>query len=420
MGQEHVIVQVGEEKRKYPLGTTFLEVAKDFADTKKYDIILAESGNRLFELRKKIKHDREIRFITTAEKMGYDTYRRSVTLLMLKAMDHIAGHQNIEKISIHFSISSGYYCTLKGKIRVTQQLLEEVKEYMRELVKQKIPIQKRNEDTYKAIDLFHEYGMYDKEALLKYRRVSKVNIYNLAGFEDYFYGYMAPDTSYLRYFDLVLYDEGFVLLFPWMSNPEKVPEFSPRKKIFQVQKQTLLWGELLNVPTVAALNERIVNGDIDDLILCQEALQEKKIGEIAEQIAKKKTRIVLIAGPSSSGKTTFSHRLSIQLAAHGLHPHPIPMDNYFVDRDKTPLDIYGNKNFECLEAIDIELFNDHMIRLLSGETVELPYYNFKLGKREYRGSMLQMGKNDVLVIEGIHGLNDTMTYRMPREEKFKI
>ena len=168
-GQEYVVVQVGEEKRRYPLGTTFLEVAKDFADTKKYDIILAESGNRLFELRKKIKHDCEIQFITTAEKMGYDTYRRSMTLLMLKAMDHIAGHENIEKISIHFSVGSGYYCTLKGKIHVTQQLLEEVKTYMKELVEQKIPIQKRNEDTYKAIDLFHEYGMYDKEALLKYR-----------------------------------------------------------------------------------------------------------------------------------------------------------------------------------------------------------------------------------------------------------
>ena len=420
MGQEQIIIQVGEEKRKYPFGTTFLEVAKDFADTKNDDIILAESGNRLFELCKKIKYDCEIRFITTAEKVGYDTYRRSVTLLMLKAMDHVAGHDNIEKISVHFSVGSGYYCTLKGKIRLTEQLLKEVKAYMRELVEQKIPIQKRSEDTYKAIELFHEYGMYDKEALLTYRRVSKVNIYNLAGFEDYFYGYMAPDTSYLRYFDLVLYDEGFVLLFPWMSNPRKVPEFQPRKKIFQVQKQTLLWGEMLNVPTVAALNERVVNGNMDDLILCQEALQEKKIGEIAEQIAKKKARIVLIAGPSSSGKTTFSHRLSIQLAAHGLNPHPIPMDDYFVDREKTPLDIYGDKNFECLEAIDIELFNEDMTWLLSGEKVELPYYNFKLGKREYRGDILRLGKDDVLVIEGIHGLNDRMTYRMPREEKFKI
>ncbi len=420
MSQNQITVQIGEEKKRYPLGVTFLDVAKEFAGTKKYDIVLAQVDNKLFELNKKIETDSKIRFITTAEKTGYDTYRRSVTLLMLKAMYHVAGREKIEKISIHFSISSGYYCTIKGKVSLDEQFLEEVKQYMKELVQKKLPIQKRGENTNKAMKLFHEYGMYDKEALLKYRRVSNVNIYSLDGFEDYFYGYMAPDTSYLKYFDLILYEEGFVLLFPWMGNPEKMTDFCPRKKIFEVQRQTLLWGEMLNVPNVAALNDRVVNGNMDELILCQEALQEKKIGEIAEQIAQKGARIVLIAGPSSSGKTTFSHRLSVQLLAHGLKPHPVPVDDYFIDRDQTPLDAFGNRNFECLEALDVELFNEHMIKLLSGEKVELPYYNFKTGKREYRGKFLEIGPEDVLVIEGIHGLNDKMTYRLSKGEKFKI
>ena len=420
MEQRQITVEVGEEKKRYPLGVTFLEVAREFAEKQEYDIVLAEVDNRLFELGRTIKEDCKIRFITTAEKVGYDTYRRSMTLLMLKALYHEAGHEKIEKISIHFSVGSGYYCTVKGSVKLTEELLEKIKKYMRNLVDKKIPIEKRSENTYQAVRLFHQYGMYDKEALLRYRRVSKVNIYNLDGFEDYFYGYMVPDTSYLQYFDLLLYEEGFVLLFPWMGNPKKMVPFSPRKKIFNVQKQTLLWGEMLNVPTVAALNDRVVNGNIDELILCQEALQEKKIGEIAEQIAQKQAKIVLIAGPSSSGKTTFSHRLSIQLAAHGLKPHPVPVDDYFVDRDDTPLDAFGNKNFECLEALDVELFNDHMRNLLRGERVEQPYYNFRTGKREYRGKFLTLGKDDVLVIEGIHGLNDQMTYRLPKEDKFKI
>ena len=205
---------------------------KSFAGKEKHDIVLAQADNKLFELNKRIETDCAVRFITTAEKTGYDTYRRSVTLLMLRAMYEAAGRENIEKISIHFSLGSGYYCTVTGKVTLDEAFLENVRQKMRQLVQRKLPIQKRGEKTYKAMRLFHEYGMYDKEALLKYRRVSNVNIYSLDGFEDYFYGYMVPDTSYLKYFDLVLYDEGFVLLLPWMGNPEKMTPFSPRKKIF--------------------------------------------------------------------------------------------------------------------------------------------------------------------------------------------
>ena len=240
-------------------------------------------------------------------------------------------------------------------------------------------------------------------------------------FEDYYYGYMVPDASYLPYFELHLYDEGFVIQMPEKDAPTVVPPFRPQHKLFQVLKESTKWGDIQNIETVGALNDKITNGDIQDMILVQEAMQEKKIAEIAEMIANKSDiKFVLIAGPSSSGKTTFSHRLSIQLRANGLVPHPIAVDNYFVEREKTPKDKDGNYNFECLEAIDAELFNQDMLDLLSGKEVALPTFNFKTGKREYSGETKKLGEQDVLVIEGIHCLNDAMTYKLSKENKFKI
>ena len=263
--------------------------------------------------------------------------------------------------------------------------------------------------------------MYDKEKLFKYRRVSRVNIYSLEEFEDYFYGYMVWHTGYLKYFKLYPYDEGFVMQMPKKENPERVPEFIPSPKIFQVQKEAEKWGEMLEVSVVGEINEKISRGKVKQMILISEALQEGKISRIAEQISQQRdVKFVMIAGPSSSGKTTFSHRLSIQLAAHGLKPHPIAVDNYFVNREDTPRDENGNYNFECLEAIDLELFNRDMNALLRGERVEIPRFNFKVGKREYKGDFLQMEPNDILVIEGIHSLNDKMSYSLPKESKFKI
>ena len=245
--------------------------------------------------------------------------------------------------------------------------------------------------------------------------------YSMNEFEDYYYGYMVPDASYLPYFELHLYDEGFVIQMPEKDAPTVVPSFRPQHKLFQVLKESTKWGDIQNIETVGALNDKITNGDIQDMILVQEAMQEKKIAEIAEMIANKSDiKFVLIAGPSSSGKTTFSHRLSIQLRANGLVPHPIAVDNYFVEREKTPKDKDGNYNFECLEAIDAELFNQDMLDLLSGKEVALPTFNFKTGKREYSGETKKLGEQDVLVMEGIHCLNDAMTYKLSKENKFKI
>ena len=414
-------VTVAGQTRLYPGGTPFGEIVKDFENQEKYPVVLVMVGNKLRELHKRLHEDCEISLITTGDDIGHKTYKRSMNLLLLKAVYHVAGHENVKKIVLHFTAGEGFYYTIDGNVQVNEEFLQKVDGYMREMVERKIPVMKRSISTSSAMELFHRHGMYDKEKLFKYRRVSRVNIYSLEEFEDYFYGYMVWHTGYLKYFKLYPYDEGFVTQMPKKENPERVPEFIPSPKIFQVQKEAEKWGEMLEVSVVGEINEKISRGKVKQMILISEALQEGKISRIAEQISQQRdVKFVMIAGPSSSGKTTFSHRLSIQLAAHGLKPHPIAVDNYFVNREDTPKDENGNYNFECLEAIDIELFNRDMNALLRGERVEIPRFNFKLGKREYKGDFLQMEPNDILVIEGIHSLNDKMSYSLPKESKFKI
>lgn len=263
--------------------------------------------------------------------------------------------------------------------------------------------------------------MKDKEKLFRYRRSSFVNIYEIDGYYDYYYGYMLPNAGYVKWFDVIPYDEGFMLLLPSKKNPGVVVPFTERKMLFETLKESDEWGRKVGIETVGDLNEQICSGSLSEMILVQEAEQERKIGEIAKDIVKRgNVKFIMIAGPSSSGKTSFSHRLSIQLRTLGKTPHPIALDDYFVDREKTPLDENGKYNFECLEAIDVKQFNDDMVRLLNGERVELPTFNFKIGKREYRGNYKQLGPDDILVIEGIHGLNDKMSYALPSESKFKI
>ncbi len=410
----------GEEK-EYPAGTTYQEIVKDYKEKKEHEIVLVTVDGKLQELYKKLKKDCEIRLVTTAEDAGNRSYVRSVTQLMLKAIYDIVPKENLEKVSVLFSLSKGYYCKVKGEVIVNQDFLDRVKDRMLELVKEDIPFKKRSIHTDDAILLFQGHRMYDKERLFRYRRVSRVNIYSLNEFEDYYYGYMVPSTGILKYFELYLYDEGFVLQMPRKKAPTKVAPFEPQQKLFHVLKESKEWGERLGISTVGELNEKISKGKLNDIVLVQEALQEKKISEIARMITEKKqSKFIMIAGPSSSGKTTFSHRLSIQLQAHGLNPHLISIDDYFIDRLKCPLDEFGKYDFESLRALDVEQFNVDMMALLKGSQIELPVYNFKTGKREYRGDYLQLGKEDVLVIEGIHGLNDALSYTLPKDSKFKI
>ena len=421
MNQRMISVTILGKTKEYPYGTSYGEIVEEYKDSTRYPIVLVMKDGKLCELHKKLKKDGVLEFITTGDEIGHQTYKRSASLLLLKAIYHVAGHKNIKKVTLHYSVDAGYYYTIDGNVEITEAFLAQVKTYMLELAEKKIPIRKRSVGTNEAIEIFHEHGMYDKEKLFRFRRVSRVNIYSLDGFEDYFYGFMVNHTGYLKYFELYPYDNGLVLQLPTQANPSEVPPFCPRPKIFQIQKESERWGETMQADTVGALNEQIVQKGASQLLLIAEALQEAKISQIARTIAENTDKkFVMIAGPSSSGKTTFSHRLSIQLAAHGLRPHPIAVDNYFVNREDTPLDENGNYNFECLEAIDVKQFNEDMVRLLKGEEVELPYFNFKTGQREYRGDCLKLGKEDVLVIEGIHCLNDKLSSSLPTESKFKI
>jgi len=408
----------GKEKT-YPEGTTFLQIAQEYQKDFANDIVLVKMNGRLRELFKHAQ-DGTLEFLTTEDEIGMQTYRRSMLFLTIKSIYDVTNHE-IRKVTVQFSLSKGLYIEIDSDHKVDAELIAKIDARIREMVDRKLDIMKKSMTADDAMESFGEHGMTDKEKLFKYRRASRVNIYSINEFEDYYYGYMLPDTSYLKYFALIPFDEGFVLQMPERKAPKVVPPFEASMKLFTTMKESARWGEKLGVTTVGDLNEVIVNGGLSELVLIQEALMEKKLGDIAAMIAAdRKKKIILLAGPSSSGKTTTSHRLSIQLKTLGLNPHPIAVDNYFVDREFTPRDADGNYNFECLECVDLELFNRDMTALLAGERVEMPVFNFKTGKKEYKGDSLRLGPDDILVIEGIHCLNDKLSYSLPMENKFKI
>ncbi len=414
-------VTIDGEKREYGTDVRFLDIAREYQEKYEDDILLVSVDGKLKELHKTVKEDCGLKFITAREKPGMQTYQRSAVFLMLKAFYDVVGREKIEKLTVDFTVSNGFFVDARGDFSLSEELLCAVKARMRELADEAIPIMKRSINTDDAVELFHQYRMYDKERLFQYRRASRVNIYSIGNFEDYYYGYMVQNTGYIKYFDLKLYEDGFVLVLPRRSDPKKLEEFKPLPKLYRALRDSSVWGEQLGVSNVGNLNDLIARGEMNKLILMQEALQEKQIGDIAEQIAASAgKKFIMIAGPSSSGKTTFSHRLSIQLTAPALKPQPIAVDDEFVHRADSPRDEHGNYDYEALECIDVEQFNRDMTALLAGERVELPRYNFITGEREYRGDFLKLGEEDILVIEGIHCLNDKLSYSLPGESKFKI
>nr|WP_326183811.1 nucleoside kinase [uncultured Oscillibacter sp.] len=414
-------VTVDGAKRSYPFGTPYRDIADDFQKQYEYDILLVNRDGRLCELHKTLDRDCSLKMITAKEKPGMQTYERSVVFLMLKAFYDVVGRENLERISVEFSISHALFIQARGNFVLNQGLLERVDRRMEELVRLELPLRKTSINTDDAVELFRQVQLPDKARLLSFRINSHVNVYSMDGFTDYFYGYMVPHTGYLKCFGLQLFESGFVLRLPDPQHPDRLGSFQPSLKVFRELYDATVKAEALHVSNVAEMNETISQGNSSQIILAHEAMMEKKIGDIAEEIARRKgVRFVMIAGPSSSGKTTFSHRLSTQLFACGLRPHAIATDNYFKNRAETPRDANGQYDFESLGAMDVDLFNADMTRLLHGETVEIPQFNFKKGVREYTGNYLTLGAQDVLVIEGIHCLNDQFTYSLPRESKYKI
>ena len=415
-------VNVCGQTKEFPSGTTYAEIAGSWEGVDGHKILLVkENDYKLHEMDRKAKKDCSLSFLTIADKEGRDTYKRSLCLMMLKAFDNVLGRDGVH-VWIRFTVSGGLYCTLDcDHATLSQELLDQVKEEMEHLRDRALPFSKKSVRTEDAIRLFEKNQMTDKARLFNYRISSRTNIYSLEDYTDYYYGYMVPDTSYLKLFDLKLYKSGFVLMLPSSEKPEELPPFEPVEKLFEEQNASRIWSKKLGIHTVGDLNDLVSSGKMTDLVLMQEALQEKKIADIAEEIEKRGTvKMVFIAGPSSSSKTTFSHRLSIQLSCYGLIPHPIAMDNYFKNRELSPKNPDGTYNFECLEALDVEQFNKDMTDLLAGKTVQMPTYNFISGEREYKGNTLQISDRDVLVIEGIHGLNEAFSYSIPQENKYKI
>ena len=414
-------VTVDGVQYQYPAGTSYQHIAREVQPAYSNDILLVERNGKLCELGKQLDRDCTLKMITARDRPGMQTYERSAIFLMLKAFYDIVGRERIERVCVEHSLSHALFITAEGSFQLDQKLLEQVEARMRELADQARPIEKHSISTDDAIAKFHAQGLQDKAKLLHCRISSRVNYYSLDDFSDYFYGYMVPDTGYIRCFKLELFSCGFVLRLPDLADPEQLAPFRPSMKVFQTLYDGTQKAKDLHISNVADLNETICQGNAEQLILTHEAMMEKEIGDIAERIAQRKdVRFVMIAGPSSSGKTTFSHRLSTQLMACGLCPHPIATDNYFLNRDQTPRDENGQHDFESLKAIDVEQFNLDMSRLMRGETVELPQFNFKKGMREYNGETLTLGEKDVLVIEGIHCLNDEFSYALPRDSKFKI
>lgn len=413
-------VVINGVEKEYLKGTTYEVIAKEYQQDFDNRIAAVIFNGKIRELMKPIKKDGELSFITYADNIGNKTMRRTAIMILCKAIRDVLGEKKGSGEKIEFTIGNGYYCTIRG-VQVTGEMVETIADRFSEIVNAAIPITKKVYPLDEAIEIFRKQGMTDKIALLKYRRSSEINIYRLEDFYDYFYGYMLPNTSYIDKFRIEKYHDGLLMTLPTRTNPNKLVVSEPREKLFKTMMLSSDWGSMMGIDNVGDLNNMVCEGRINEMILVQEALQERRIGEIAMEIFRRPdVKFVMIAGPSSSGKTSFANRLSIQLRANGMVPHPISLDNYFVDRENTPLNPDGSYNFECLEALDVERFNRDMMRLLAGERVEMPEFNFVTGKREMKGDFLQLGKNDVLVIEGIHGLNEKMSYSLPAESKFKI
>jgi len=384
-----------------------------------YPFLIAKIGQKILELHRKIHQDCEIEFLDLTSDSGYRVYQRSIVFMMILAAREILGRH--VQVFVEHSLNKNYYCEIDEEgLILTDDILQQIKEKMVEISKKDMPIIKESFALDDGIRLAEEMHLPDKVQLLAYRSTSSVNFYRLDWFYDYFYGPMAPGTGSLSIFDLKMQGEGFMLIFPNQSSPEHLSELKSLTKIAQVFKESNAWARILKIDTVGALNDKICQGESGDVIRITEALHEKSIAKMADDIHQMNRNVVLIAGPSSSGKTTFAQRLCVQLRVNGLKPHVISLDDYYVNRDVTPLDRFGKPDFESLYAIDVSKFREDSQELLAGNTVSMPKYNFMTGKREYKGHFLKLDKDDVLVIEGIHGLNPELSRNIPDSNKYKI
>ncbi|NLC68209.1 MAG: nucleoside kinase [Clostridiaceae bacterium] len=400
-------------------GTSLLDLSKKYQAKYYSSIIAAKVNNDIKELDFCLENDCKVEFIDLTTDDGMRIYRRTLIFILAKAVNDVFPDR---KVVINHSAGTGLYCEIFGERELSADDVKRIKTRMQEIIDMHMAFEKVIIPVEDAREVLREKNKIDKLRLMEDRQNTHAILYRCDGFEEYFYGHMAPHTGYIHLFDLIHYPPGLILLYPEKTNPNVLPVFKELKKLFAIFSENREWGRILGVESVSSINDIVKENRIGELIRISEALHEKKIAEIADMITEsnKLKKIVLIAGPSSSGKTTFSSRLAIQLRVNGVRPIIIGMDDYFVDRDKTPLDENGQQDFEALEAVDLELFNEHLARMLNGIEVKVPSYNFNLGKREYTGRKIRMEEDQVLIIEGIHALNEKVTSSVPRENKFKI
>jgi len=385
--------------------------------------IAALVNNDLCSLSYPLTVNSEVKFLTMADSHGWRVYRCSLCFLLAKTIKELYPEA---RFSVEHSFGSGLYCSFyqgpSDGNGIACEQMDRIESRMRELVKQNIPIERRKISFTDAVRQFEKSEQKDKLNLLKYRNPPRVVIHWCGDFSDLAHGPLVPKTGVLTHFKLIHYEPGFVLHLPDRSKPREIPPFEDQPHLFRIFQEHKEWGRILGVNTVGRLNEIIANGEIEDLIRTTEALHEKKLAQIADQIseARDKIKLILIAGPSCAGKTTFGKRLSIHLTVNGLRPIMISTDNYFVGPEETPRDENGNFDYEHIEAVDLELFNEHLLKLIEGKEIELPHFNFEAKQREYRGDKLRMDVNQMIMIEGIHGLNPRLTRMIPPEREFKI
>ncbi len=408
------------KSKSYPLGTSLKQVYADLMPNSDFNAIGARVNNRVKDLDFILVKPKQIEFVNYQDIDGFTIYRRSLQFLLYVATRELFPQV---KLQIKNSISNGLYCELSGMGRpLSFDDTLKLKAHMQQLVKQSIPFVREGMLSTEAVNQLAMQGIEEKARLFEQKGSLFVQLYYLENYCNYFYGSLVPDTSYLKVFDLSLYEDGLLLQLPKVENTSEVYPNIKQAKLLGVFKEYNSWVDLLNVPNLNDLNDFIDNGKAGAAIKVSEALQEKKVAEIANEIAnnERDIKVILVAGPSASGKTTFSKRLSVQLLVNGISPNIISLDDYFVDREQTPKDEDGNYDFEALEAVDIAYFNKQLNQLLNGERIELPRFNFHLGKQEKSGKHLKLEPGHVVIVEGIHGLNPNLIPSVPDDKVFKV
>ena len=408
--------------KEFPVGSSLLDIYSGLDLNMPYGPVSAKVNNKVEGLNFRVYYHKDVEFLDITNPSGMRTYVRSLCFILVKAVKDL---YPTGSISLEHPVSKGYYCHLHLDRSIGLDDVSRIKQRMKELIAADLPFERIECHTEKAVELFRSQGMEDKVKLLQTSGQLYTFYYRLEDCIDYYYGSLVPSTGYIRQFDIVKYYDGLLLRIPDRQHPEKLEEVVKQEKMLEVFQEYRRWNQILGISTVGDFNIACNAGHATDLINVSEALQEKKIAQIADEITHRnqngqRVKLILISGPSSSGKTTFSKRLSIQLMTNGMKPYPISLDDYFVDREKTPKDENGNYDFESLEALDRPFFEAQLKDLLDGKEIELPRFNFTTGRREMSGNKLKIDEHMVLILEGIHALNPALTPNIPAENKFKI